>query len=152
MIEKLKSRIGDISVNSPILLLGEAANIFKNNYHRDIFKPNSIEECINFIATYEYKGNTDAAVHVPNIILSSLCCIVMNILVKFVSLSERDMYKIRNENKKLLEEMKELAGTLAAIDPEIPLHVTRFFPAAEMSTTPPTPVRSRARRRSRSPR
>ena len=49
---------------------------------------------------YEYKGNTDAAVHVPNIILSSLCCIVMNILVKFVSLSERDMYKIRNENKK----------------------------------------------------
>jgi uncharacterized membrane protein len=49
---------------------------------------------------YEYKGNTDAAVHVPNIILSSLCCIVMNILVKFVSLSERDMYKIRNEKKK----------------------------------------------------
>ncbi len=40
------------------------------------------------------------------------------------------------------EEMKELAETLAAIDPEIPLHVTRFFPAAEMITTPPTPVRT----------
>ena len=40
------------------------------------------------------------------------------------------------------EEMKELAGTLAAIDPEIPLHVTRFFPAGEMLTTPPTPVRT----------
>ena len=40
------------------------------------------------------------------------------------------------------EEMMELAETLAAIDPEIPLHVTRFFPAAEMSTTPPTPVRT----------
>ena len=38
------------------------------------------------------------------------------------------------------EEMKELAGTLAEIDPGIPLHVTRFFPAAEMLTTPPTPV------------
>ena len=40
------------------------------------------------------------------------------------------------------EEMKELAGTLAAIDPEIPLHVTRFFPAGEMLTTLPTPVRT----------
>jgi len=38
------------------------------------------------------------------------------------------------------EEMKELAETLAEIDPGIPLHVTRFFPAAEMLTTPPTPV------------
>ena len=59
---------------------------------------------------YEYKGNTDAAVHVPNIILSSLCCIVMNILVKFVSLSERDMYKIRNENKK--EEKDKIKGKI----------------------------------------
>ena len=39
-------------------------------------------------------------------------------------------------------EMRELSGTLAEIDPEIPLHVTRFFPAAEMRTTPPTPVRT----------
>ena len=40
------------------------------------------------------------------------------------------------------EEIEELAGTLAAIDPEIPLHVTRFFPAGEMLSTPPTPVRT----------
>ena len=38
------------------------------------------------------------------------------------------------------EEMEELAGTLAAIDPDLTLHVTRFFPAGEMLTTPPTPV------------
>ena len=40
------------------------------------------------------------------------------------------------------EEMEELAGTLAAIDPDLTLHVTRFFPAGEMLTTPPTPVRT----------
>ncbi len=37
-------------------------------------------------------------------------------------------------------EMKELAGTLAAIDPEIPLHVTRFFPAGDMTDAMPTPI------------
>lgn len=39
-------------------------------------------------------------------------------------------------------EMEKLAVTLAEIDPEITLHVTRFFPAGEMLTTPPTPVRT----------
>ncbi len=39
-------------------------------------------------------------------------------------------------------EMAELAKTLAEIDPELTLHVTRFFPAGEMLTTPPTPVRT----------
>ena len=43
---------------------------------------------------YIYKGNTDAAVHVPNIILSSLCCLIMNFIIRFVSLSERDIAKI----------------------------------------------------------
>ena len=37
-------------------------------------------------------------------------------------------------------EMAELARTLAEIDPDIPLHVTRFFPAGEMRNTPPTPL------------
>jgi hypothetical protein len=46
---------------------------------------------------YKYKGNTDAAVHVPNIILSSLCCLIMNFLVKFVSLSDRDMYNAQKD-------------------------------------------------------
>ena len=46
---------------------------------------------------YTYKGNTNAAVHVPNIILSSFCCIIMNFIVRFVSLSERDISKITQE-------------------------------------------------------
>jgi hypothetical protein len=48
---------------------------------------------------YIYKGNTDAAVHVPNIILSSLCCLIANFLVKFFSLSDRDYSKIQSENE-----------------------------------------------------
>ena len=55
---------------------------------------------------YIYKGNTNAAVHIPNIILSSLCCIIMNFIVRFVTLSERDISKINcetdAENKKKL--------------------------------------------------
>lgn len=38
------------------------------------------------------------------------------------------------------DEMRELSETIAKIDPEIPLHVTRFFPAGEMRMTPPTSV------------
>ena len=47
---------------------------------------------------YIYKGNTDAAVHIPNIILSSLCCLIMNILVKLISLSDRDLIRIKKNN------------------------------------------------------
>ena len=36
---------------------------------------------------YIYKGNTNAAVHIPNIILSSLCCLIMNFIVRFISLN-----------------------------------------------------------------
>ena len=39
-------------------------------------------------------------------------------------------------------DMETLASLLAGIDPEIPLHVTRFFPAGEMKGTPPTPVQT----------
>ena len=46
---------------------------------------------------YIYKGNTNAAVHVPNIILSSICCIIMNLIVRFICLNERDINKIINE-------------------------------------------------------
>ena len=57
---------------------------------------------------YTYKGNTDAAVHVPNIILSSVYYIIMNFIVRFVSLSERDLSKIAQEknpdNRKALAE------------------------------------------------
>ena len=52
---------------------------------------------------YIYKGNTDAAVHIPNIVLSSLCCLIMNFIIRFVSLSERNISQINyeeNEGKK----------------------------------------------------
>ena len=47
---------------------------------------------------YNYKGNTDAAVHVTNIILSSLCSLIMSFIIRFVSLSERDTMAIKREN------------------------------------------------------
>ena len=50
---------------------------------------------------YEYKGNTNAAIHIPNIILSSLFCLIMNLIVKLVSLSERDLLIIKKDNKKV---------------------------------------------------
>ena len=46
---------------------------------------------------YIYKGNTNAAIHIPNIVLSSICCLIMNFIVRFASLSDRDISKINNE-------------------------------------------------------
>ena len=43
---------------------------------------------------YIYKGNTDAAVHVTNIILSSLCTLIMSYIVRFVTLTQRDIISI----------------------------------------------------------
>ena len=57
---------------------------------------------------YEYKGNTDAAVHVPNIIFSSLCCLVMNILVNVVGLSQRDMLQIKKDENLKDKIMKKI--------------------------------------------
>jgi pyruvate formate lyase activating enzyme len=38
------------------------------------------------------------------------------------------------------EEMRRLSGWLASLNPEIPLHVTRFFPYYHMTEKAPTPV------------
>lgn len=38
------------------------------------------------------------------------------------------------------EEMEEIAAWLAGVNPDIPLHVTRFFPAWKMTDRSPTPV------------
>jgi uncharacterized membrane protein len=61
---------------------------------------------------YIYKGNTDAAVHIPNIILSSICCLIMNLIVRFISLSERDIMKVAREKnpdqRKSLSEQTKL--------------------------------------------
>ena len=64
---------------------------------------------------YIYKGNTDAAVHVPNIILSSLCSLIASLIVRFVCLSERDISKVitlgnENERQKLVDKMKKRAA------------------------------------------
>ena len=61
---------------------------------------------------YIYKGNTDAAVHVTNIVLSSLCSIIMGYIVRFISLSERDIAAItrepNGENRKTKAESAKL--------------------------------------------
>ena len=66
-------------------------------------------------ALYIYKGNTDAAVHVPNIILSSLCSFIASIIVRYVCLGERDIYKILtvrqlDERKKLAKRAQKIAS------------------------------------------
>ena len=47
---------------------------------------------------YIYKGSTNAAIHITNILLSSFCCLVMNLIIRFVSYSERDIAKAQEEN------------------------------------------------------
>ena len=58
-------------------------------------------------ALYIYKGNTNAAVHVPNIVLSSLCSFIASLIVRYVCLGERDIAKITSVTN--LEERKQLA-------------------------------------------
>ena len=60
---------------------------------------------------YLYKGNPIAAIHITNVILSSLCSLIMNLIVRFISLSERDIHKAMEETnpdrrKALLEGIK----------------------------------------------
>lgn len=43
----------------------------------------------------------------------------------------------RNDKK---EEMEEIARWIASVNPEIPLHISRFFPAYKMHDSSPTPV------------
>ena len=67
---------------------------------------------------YIYKGNTDAAVHIPNIILSSICSLIMMYIVRFVSLTERDATKIKYETQnkqELIEKSKKLMKIKAII-------------------------------------
>ncbi len=41
-----------------------------------------------------------------------------------------------------VEEIRDLARWLASVNPEIPLHLSRFFPRYRMTDRPPTPVES----------
>ena len=65
-------------------------------------------------AIYIYKGNTNAAVHIPNIILSSLCCLIASLIIRFVSLNEREISKItllndERERRQLADKMKGIS-------------------------------------------
>ena len=65
-------------------------------------------------AIYYYKGNTNAAVHIPNIILSSLCCLIASLIIRFVSLNEREISKItllndERERRQLADKMKGIS-------------------------------------------
>ena len=62
---------------------------------------------------YIYKGNTDAAIHVTNIVLSSICCLIMSFIARFFVLSERDIHQILQlkgdeRNNKISSTMKAL--------------------------------------------
>ena len=50
-------------------------------------------------AIYTYKGNTDAAVHVTNVVLSSICSIIMAFIIRLVTLNDRDINKILSETE-----------------------------------------------------
>ena len=50
-------------------------------------------------AIYTYKGNTDAAVHIPNIILSSICSIIMSFIVRLVTYNDRTINDIITEKE-----------------------------------------------------
>ena len=67
-------------------------------------------------AIYIYKGNTNAAVHIPNIILSSLCSFIASLIVRFVCLGERGISKIITEsnieNRKALAEKERLCASI----------------------------------------
>ena len=43
------------------------------------------------------------------------------------------------------EEMAEMADFIAGVSPEIPLHISRFFPAQNMKDAPPTDIRTMER-------
>ena len=58
-------------------------------------------------ALYIYKGSPGAAVHIPNIVLSSLCSFIASLIVRFVCLGERDISKIISE--KDMDQRKSLA-------------------------------------------
>ena len=48
---------------------------------------------------YQDKGKTDIIIHIPNIIYSSLACIIMSLLIKFISLSGKDIIKAKKDKK-----------------------------------------------------
>ena len=66
-------------------------------------------------ALYIYKGNANAAVHIPNIILSSICSFIASLIIRYVCLNERDTNKVLtvrepSERKALADRAKKCAA------------------------------------------
>ena len=49
---------------------------------------------------YNYQGNTSAAIYVTNIFMSSICSLIMNFIVRLISLNPKDMQNLINEKDK----------------------------------------------------
>ena len=55
---------------------------------------------------YIYKGNTNTITNIPDIILSSLCCLIMNSILKFIFLDGHNIITIQKD-KSLIASIKK---------------------------------------------
>ena len=79
------------------------------------------------VDTYQYLGGDLGTVKETIVAASGVCHVeVTTLLVPGMNDNER--------------EIRELAGWLAGVDPDIPYHVSRFFPRWNMADKDPTPV------------
>jgi len=63
----------------------------------------------------------------------------LEVVRRSVLLAAEQRHLVPDENDSV-EEIRALAQWLASVNPEIPLHLSRFFPRYRMSDWPPTPV------------
>ena len=63
---------------------------------------------------YKGKGNINIAVHIPNVIFSSLACLIMNLIIKSISLSGKDFIRAR-KNPNSAEKIKRCIKIKTAI-------------------------------------
>ena len=65
---------------------------------------------------YIYKGNPSAAIHILNIVLSSICSSIAMIIVRYVCLNEREIHNVlRETNREERKKLAERASKIAAI-------------------------------------
>ena len=55
---------------------------------------------------YIYKGNTNTITNIPDIILSSLCCLIMNSILNFIFLDGHNIITIQKD-KSLIASIKK---------------------------------------------
>ena len=71
----------------------------------------------------------------------------LSAVMEFIELAQKECHielttLIIPEENDSIEEMNRLAQWIAGVDPEIPLHISRFFPAWKMKSKNPTDVKS----------